>query len=595
MSSINEININSIEKSIYQIKPQIILKGDVYGTDYDYKYNKNTNINSTSELFSVTDIAKINIDAIKNNFNQYLKFTNYNKEIQTKEIKKKYLLELFTNKFLLNKILNSRNNNFLLIDNVLESNLKIIQNNEKKIKENYELLRPINNDIIRLESKKNTLQKKKQHDDTKKKTNVENLRKTLMRDLNTYKQNKEKLLRTLSQSISDRENLKDDKSKRSELLKINGKIELTKQSIKEEDKNINSTEKKINSLEGKQDAEVKTSELDNINRLLNEYITKKTELIEKNKTLNEENEKLNKINKDKKREILQHNIRIIIKEIFPYGSIYFLGKNKLKIMNNPSDFKNNNIRITYPTLLPSINIQKIQNDYINKYIQDNINKLYREKLILSGVSKVPVSIKINKEMENTKEYQNLKFQLNKEAVEKFNREKDSIIKKEKDKIISNYSTTIKRDKIEKIRKLNMEKENESDPKLKQEIENKINELENISPEQDIEFKEDGDNLIPIINLKKGTKIDVTITLNVKIIYESNIGKKFTQKVRENIVSTCKNRRNKIKSMLNNAASRKIFKLEKSGKYISELKQSGGKKYKKNKKLRTRKYKTRKLK
>lgn len=579
MSSKNEININSIEKSIYQIKPQIILKGDVYGTDYDYKYNKNTNINSTSELFSVTDIAKINIDAIKNNFNQYLKFTNYNKEIQTKEIKKKYLLELFTNKFLLNKILNSRNNNFLLIDNVLESNVKIIQNNEKKIKENYELLRPINNDIIRLESKKNTLQKKKQHDDTKKKTNVENLRKTLMRDLNTYKQNKEKLLRTLSQSISDREKLKDDKSKRSELLKINGKIELTKQSIKEEDKNINSTEKKINSLEGKQDAEVKTSELDNINRLLNEYISKKTELIEKNKTLNEANEKLNKINKDKKREILQHNIRIIIKEIFPYGSIYFLGKNKLKIMNNPSDFKNNNIRITYPTLLPSINIQKIQNDYINKYIQDNINKLYREKLILSGVSKVPVSIKINKEMENTKEYQNLKFQLNKEAVEKFNREKDSIIKKEKDKIISNYSTTIKRDKIEKNRKLNMEKENESDPKLKQEIENKINELENISPEQDIEFKEEGDNLIPIINLKKGTKIDVTITLNVKIIYESNIGKKFTQKVRENIVSTCKNRRNKIKSMLNNAASRKIFKLEKSGKYISELKQSGGKKYK----------------
>ena len=592
MSSINEININSIEKSIYQIKPQIILKGDVYGTDYDYKYNKNTNINSTSELFSVTDIAKINIDAIKNNFNQYLKFTNYNKEIQTKEIKKKYLLELFTNKFLLSKILNSKNNNFLLIDNVLESNLKIIQNNEKKITENYELLRPINNDIIRLESKKNTLQKKKQHDDSKKKTNVENLRKTLMRELNTYKQNKEKLLRILTQSISDRENLKDDKSKRSELLKINGKIELTKQSIKEEDKNINSTEKKINSLEGKQDAEVKTSELDNINRLLNEYIGNKTELIEKNKTLNEANEKLNKINKDKKREILQHNIRIIIKEIFPYGSIYYLGKNKLKIMNNPADFKNNNIRITYPTLLPSINIQKIQNDYINKYIQDNIKKLYREKLILSGVSKVPVSIKINKEMENTKEYQNLKFQLNKEALEKFNREKDSIIKKEKDKIISNYSTTIKRDKIERIRKLNMEKENESDPKLKQEIEDKINELENISPEQDIEFKEEGDNLIPIINLKKGTKIDVTITLNVKIIYESKIGKKFTQKVRENIVSTCKNRRNKIKSMLNNAASRKIFKLEKSGKYISELKQSGGKKYKK---LRTRKYKSRKLK
>ena len=204
---------NYIENSIFKFTPDINLKGDVYGTDYDYKYNINTNKSSQYQEFCVTSIAKIDIAKIKSSFSEYLKYTNYDKELLNKELRKKYLLQLFTNKFLLNKILNSKTNTFLIIDDLIEKNYKIIQDNEKKITKQYEILKPINNDITRLESRKSSLEKKKQHDDSKKKNEVESQRKNLLKDLDKVKKNKETLLKTLTESIGIRETIKDDKKK----------------------------------------------------------------------------------------------------------------------------------------------------------------------------------------------------------------------------------------------------------------------------------------------------------------------------------------------------------------------------------------------
>jgi len=572
---------NYIENSIFKFQPDIILKGDVYGTDYDYKYNINTNKSSQYQEFCVTSIAKIDIAKIKSSFSEYLKYTNYDKELLNKELRKKYLLQLFTNKFLLNKILNSKTNTFLIIDDLIENNYKIIQDNEKKITKQYEILKPINNDITRLESRKSSLEKKKQHDDSKKKNEVETQRKNLLKDLDKVKKNKETLLKTLTESIGIRETIKDDKKKRSELLKLNSKIETTKQAIKEDDTTIISLEKKIKTLEGKSEKEKKTSELDNINRLLEEYIKNKDNITKIIKELESQNDSLNKAVREKNREILQHNIKILISEIFPPNSFYFLNSNKLKIINQPSNEKNFNIRIIQPTELPSINIEKLQNEFISKYVADNILKLYREKLIISGSSKVSPNFKITKEIENTKEYRDLKSQLNKEGFEKFNKDRSKIIDKEKEKIIEKYQLTIKREKIDKIKKLTEEREKETDQNLKEEINSKIEQLQKEKEEPSINFKEKDNILIPTVDLKKGTNIKVSITLEVKISYETKTGKQLIQRVKDNVKFSCKNRRNKIKAILNNAASRKIFKIEKSGRYISNFKtKKGGKKIKK---------------
>lgn len=572
---------NYIENSIFKFTPDIILKGDVYGTDYDYKYNINTNKSSQYQDFCVTSIAKIDIQKIKSNFSSYLKYTNYDKELLNKEIRKKYLLQLFTNKFLLNKILNDKNNSILIIEPTIERAFENIQDNEKKITKQYEILKPINNDITRLESRKLSLEKKKQHDDSKKKNEVETQRKNLLKDLDKVKKNKETLLKTLTESIDIRETIKDDKKKRNELLKLNSKIETTKQGIKEDDKTIISLEKKIKTLEDKSEKEKKTSELDNINRLLQEYIKNKDDITKIIKELESQNDSLNKEIREKNREILQHNIKILITEIFPPNSFYFLNSNKLKIINQPSNEKNFNIRIIEPTELPSINIEKLQNEFISKYVADNILKLYREKLIISGSSKVSPNFKITKEMENTKEYKDLKSQLNKEGFEKFNKDRSKIIDREKEKIIEKYQLTIKREKIDKIKKLTEEREKETDKNLKEEINNKIEQLQKEKEEPSINFKEKDNILIPLVDLKKGTNIKVSITLEVRITYETKTGKQLIQRVKDNVKFSCKNRRNKIKAMLNNAASRKIFKIEKSGRYISNFKtKKGGKKIKK---------------
>lgn len=573
---------NYIENSIFKFKPDIILKGDVYGTDYDYKYNMNTNKSSQYQEFCVTNIAKINIQKIKSNFSSYLKYTNYDKELLNKDLRKKYLLQLFTNKFVLNKILNDKNNTILVIEPTIESNFKSIQDNEKKISKQYEILKPINEDILRLETKKTSIEKKRQHDDSKKKNEIENTRKNLLKDLDKVKKNKESLLSDLTKSIDMRETIKDDIKKRSELLKLNSKIETTKQAIKEDEKSITSIEKKIKTLESKVEKEKKTSELDNLNRLLQEYIRNKEEILKIIKELDSQNDSLNKVIREKNKEILQHNIKILITEVFPRNSLYYLNSNQLKIINEPSNEKNFNIRIIQPTELPSINIEKLQNEFINKYIADNIKKLYREKLILSGSSKVSPNFKITKEMENTKEYRDLKSQLNKEAFEKFNKDKSKLIEKEKQKLIENYELTLKRDKIEQIKKLTEQKEKETDSNLKQEIEEKINILQKEKEEPSIKFKEKDNLLTPIVDLKKSTSVKVSITLEVRIYRQIKSGKEALERVKENVKLSCKNRRNKIKGMLNNAVSRKIFKIEKTpGRYITNFKtKKGGKKIKK---------------
>jgi len=579
---------NYIENSIFKFKPDIILKGDVYGTDYDYKYNINTNKSSQYQEFCVTNIAKINIQKIKSNFSSYLKYTNYDKELLNKDLRKKYLLQLFTNKFVLNKILNDKNNTILVIEPTIESNFKSIQDNEKKISKQYEILKPINEDILRLETKKTSIEKKTQHDDSKKKNEIENTRKNLLKDLDKVKKNKEVLLSELAKSIDMRETIKDDKKKRSELLKLNSKIETTKQAIKEDDKTITSIEKKIKTLESKVEKERKTSELDNLNRLLQEYIRNKEEILKIIKELDSQNGSLNKLIREKNKEILQHNIKILITEVFPRNSLYYLNSNQLKIINEPSNEKNFNIRIIQPTELPSINIEKLQNEFINKYIADNIKKLYREKLILSGSSKVSPNFTITKEMENTKEYRDLKSQLNKEAFEKFNKDKSKLIEKEKQKLIENYELTLKRDKIEQIKKLTDQKEKETDTNLKQEIEEKINILQKEKEEPSIKFKEKDNLLTPIVDLKKGTSIKVSITLEVRIYRQIKTGKEALERVKENVKLSCKNRRNKIKGMLNNAVSRKIFKIEKTpGRYITNFKtKKGGRKIKKKTKRKS---------
>ena len=573
---------NYIENSIFKFKPDIILKGDVYGTDYDYKYNINTNKSSQYQEFCITNIAKINIQKIKSNFSSYLKYTNYDKELLNKDLRKKYLLQLFTNKFVLNKILNDKNNTILVIEPTIETSIKSIQDNEKKISKQYEILKPINEDILRLETKKTSIEKKRQHDDSKKKNEIENTRKNLLKDLDKVKKNKESLLSDLTKSIDMRETIKDDKKKRSELLKLNSKIETTKQAIKEDDKSITSIEKKIKTLETKVEKEKKTSELDNLNRLLQEYIKNKEEILKIIKELDSQNDSLNKLIREKNKEILQHNIKILITEVFPRNSLYYLNSNQLKIINEPSNEKNFNIRIIQPTELPSINIEKLQNEFINKYIADNIKKLYREKLILSVSSKVSPNFTITKEMENTKEYRDLKSQLNKEAFEKFNKDKSNLVEKEKKKLIENYELTLKRDKIEQIRKLTEQKEKETDTNLKQEIEEKINILQKEKEEPSIKFKEKDNLLTPIVDLKKGTSIKVSITLEVRIYRQIKTGKESLERVKENVKLSCKNRRNKIKGMLNNAVSRKIFKIEKTpGRYITNFKtKKGGRKIKK---------------
>jgi len=573
---------NYIENSIFKFTPDIILKGDVYGTDYDYKYNINTNKSSQYQEFCVTNIAKINIQKIKSNFSSYLKYTNYDKELLNKDLRKKYLLQLFTNKFVLNKILNDKNNTILVIEPTIESNFKSIQDNEKKISKQYEILKPINEDILRLETKKTSIEKKRQPDDSKKKNEIENTRKNLLKDLDKVKKNKESLLSDLTKSIDMRETIKDDKKKISELLKLNSKIETTKQAIKEDDKSIASIEKKIKTLESKVEKEKKTSELDNLNRLLQEYIRNKEEILKIIKELHSQNDSLNKVIREKNKEILQHNIKILITEVFPRNSLYYLNSNQLKIINEPSNEKNFNIRIIQPTEISSINIEKLQNEFINKYIADNIKKLYREKLILSGSSKVSPNFTITKEMENTKEYRDLKSQLNKEAFEKFNKDKSKLIEKEKQKLIENYELTLKRDKIEQIRKLTEQKEKETDTNLKQEIEEKINILQKEKEEPSIKFKEKDNLLTPIVDLKKGTSIKVSIILEVRIYRPIKTGKEALERVKENVKVSCKNRRNKIKGMLNNAVSRKIFKIEKTpGRYITNFKtKKGGRKIKK---------------
>jgi chromosome segregation ATPase len=323
---------NYIENSIFKFKPDIILKGDVYGTDYDYKYNINTNKSSQYQEFCVTNIAKINIQKIKSNFSSYLKYTNYDKELLNKDLRKKYLLQLFTNKFVLNKILNDKNNTILVIEPTIESNFKSIQDNEKKISKQYEILKPINEDILRLETKKTSIEKKRQPDDSKKKNEIENTRKNLLKDLDKVKKNKESLLSDLTKSIDMRETIKDDKKKISELLKLNSKIETTKQAIKEDDKSIASIEKKIKTLESKVEKEKKTSELDNLNRLLQEYIRNKEEILKIIKELHSQNDSLNKVIREKNKEILQHNIKILITEVFPRNSLYYLNSNQLKII-----------------------------------------------------------------------------------------------------------------------------------------------------------------------------------------------------------------------------------------------------------------------
>ena len=195
-------------------------------------------------------------------------------------------------------------------------------------------------------------------------------------------------------------------------------------------------------------------------------------------------------------------------------------------------------------------------------------------------------------MENTKEYRDLKSQLNKEAFEKFNKDKSKLIEKEKQKLIENYELTLKKDKIEQIKKLNEQKEKETDSNLKQEIEEKINILQKEKQEPSIKFKEKDNLLIPIVDLKKGTNIKVSITLEVRIYRQIKTGKEALERVQDNLRLSCRNRKNKIKQMLNNAVSRKIFTIEKTpNRYINNFKtKKGGRKIKK---ITKRKYITKK--
>ena len=160
ITPLEETKNNYVENSIYSFTPNIFLTGSIYGTDYDYKYNKNTNKESSYSELVVNDIAKIDIESIKSNFRNYLKYTRYDNEILTKESRKKYLTYLFTNKFLVQKILNSKDNDILIIDDLIKKNNKQIEENNKKIKQLYENLKPINNDISRLEEKKKSIEKK---------------------------------------------------------------------------------------------------------------------------------------------------------------------------------------------------------------------------------------------------------------------------------------------------------------------------------------------------------------------------------------------------------------------------------------------------
>lgn len=578
-----ETKNNYIENSIYSFTPNILLTGAIYGTDYDYKYNKNTNKESSNSELLVCDIAKIDIESIKSNFRNYLKFTRYDNEILTKESRKKYLTYLFTNKFLVQKILNSKDNDILIIDDLIKKNYEKIEENNKKIKQLYENLKPINNDISRLEEKKKTIEKKKQYDEKNKKSDDANTIKNLKKDLEKNLQLREKELKIITSTIEQRELIKDDKSKRSELLKMNSLIETTKQKVKTIEKEITSIEKKIKSLEEKTKRvkKVENNESDNLNKLLNEYLSQKEVITDSIKKEINDNKILNNEIKNKKTEILKHNIKILISIIFPQNSFYYINNKKLKITNIPSDDKNFSIKINYPIELPNINLQSLQNEYIDKYINDNIKKLYREKLILQGKS-VPKEISITTAIKENDLYKNLKSQLTKEAFEKFNKEKEIIIKKEKQKIISNYEITIKREKNEKIKNLNFELQKETNDELIEEIKQKIDKLQKEKNENKIDFKEDNNSIIPIIDLKKGTTIAVTITLNVKIILTDKKDKKFTKRIMTKVKDGCKSRRNKIKIMLNKAASRKLFKTEKTGIHISAFKkQNGGKKtYKK---------------
>lgn len=586
ITSIDETKNNYIDNSIYSFKPNILLKGSVYGTDYDYKYNKNTNKESPYTELVVTDIAKIDIDEIKSNFRNYLKFTKYDNEILTKESRKKYLSYLFTNKFLLQKILNNKDNNFLIIDTLIKDNYKKIQDGEKEIKKFYDKLKPINNDVARLEEKKKTIEKKKQFDEKNKKGEDANTIKTLKKDLEKNIKERENLLKILTDTIAKREAIKDDKSKRSELLKINSLIETSKQKSKDIDKEINTIEKKIKSLENKT-KKVKiteNNETDNLNKLLSEYLSQKEEISLSIKKINDENKVLTNEIKNKKSELLKHNVKILISIIFPTNSFYLINNKKLKITNNPSDINNFNTKINYPIDLPVINLQSLQNDFIQKYVDENIKKLYREKLILEGKNPSK-EIVINSTVTNSELYKNLKSQLTKEAFEKYNKEKDSIIKKEKQKIINNYEITIKREKNEKIKKLNEELEKEKNDALMEELKQKIDKLQKEKSENKIDFKEDTNNntITPIIDLKKGTNIKVDITLHVKII-STDKKDKITKRIFTKINDGCKSRRNRIKIMLNKAASRKIFKTEKIGLHISSFKKQNGGKKKTRKKI-----------
>ena len=586
----SEKNITSIhsyiENSIYNITPDIILNGDVYGTDYDYKYNINTNKNSNYEDFFVTDIAKVDINMIKSNFRKFLKYTNNEKELINKESKKKYLLEIFTNKFLLKKILNDEKNNILIINSTLLDKYKKIKDYELDIKKEYELLKPINNDINRLQEKKINFEKKKQNENQKIRNEMNSMYRKLSNDLEQLMLNKKTLMEQLTETTNMRESIKDDKKKRSQFVKLNSKIETIKGSIKQDNTNIESLQKKIKTIEEKMKILAKSNESENLKELLEEYINKKDYILKKINSFDNDKKELQKDIKSIKKQIIEHNIRILVSEIFTTNSFYYLNEHKFKIINNPSNEKNINIKIIEHIKLPTINIEKIENDYINKYIQDNIKKLYKESLIISGKINIDSEFTITKEMEGTKEYKEIKSQLNKEANKNFSKDKSKIINREKEKIIDSYKNTIKREKIDEINKLDQEKMIETDIDLKKEIQDKIDNLQKEKDKLSINFKENNDILIPEVNLKKSTNINVSIALRVKLIHHVTYDKNYLYKLKNNIKYTCKNRRNKIKSMLNNAASRKIFKIEKTGNYISDFKtKKGGKKRKYTKKRR----------
>lgn len=586
----SEKNITSIhsyiENSIYNITPDIILNGDVYGTDYDYKYNINTNKNSNYEDFFVTDIAKVDINMIKSNFRKFLKYTNNEKELINKESKKKYLLEIFTNKFLLKKILNDEKNNILIINSTLLDKYKKIKDYELDIKKEYELLKPINNDINRLQEKKINFEKKKQNENQKIRNEMNRMYRKISNDLEQLMLNKKTLMEQLTETTNMRESIKYDKKKRSQFVKLNSKIETIKGSIKQDNTNIESLQKKIKTVEEKMKILAKSNESENLKELLEEYINKKDYILKKINSFDNDKEELQKDIKSIKKQIIEHNIRILVSEIFTTNSFYYLNEHKFKIINNPSNEKNINIKIIEPIKLPTINIEKIENDYINKYIQDNIKKLYKESLIISGKINIDSEFTITKEMQGTKEYKEIKSQLNKEANKNFSKDKSKIINREKEKIIDSYKNTIKREKIDEINKLEQEKMKETDIDLKKEIQDKIDNLQKEKDELSINFKENNDILIPEVNLKKSTNINVSIVLRVILIHDVTYDKNYLYKLKNNIKYTCKNRRNKIKSMLNNAASRKIFKIEKTGNYISDFKtKKGGKKRKYTKKRR----------